>query len=72
MELYAAPLTGADWHKSTYTANNGQCVELAPVPTLPAVAIRDSKNLQIKPIRTSNRSMQNFATALLAGELVEV
>ncbi|MEU9041513.1 MULTISPECIES: hypothetical protein [unclassified Kitasatospora] len=34
--------------------------------------LRDSKNLQIKPIRTSNRSMQNFATALLAGELVEV
>ncbi|MFG2847991.1 DUF397 domain-containing protein [Kitasatospora sp. NPDC048296] len=71
-ELYAAPLTGADWHKSTYTANNGQCVELAPVPTLPAVAIRDSKNLQIEPIRTSNQSMRDFAAALLAGELVAV
>ncbi|MGV9266563.1 DUF397 domain-containing protein [Kitasatospora sp. NPDC003701] len=72
IELYAAPLTGASWHKSTYTANNGQCVELLPVPSLPAVAIRDSKNVQIPPIRTSNRSMRSFADALLSGELVAV
>ncbi|MFJ6619602.1 DUF397 domain-containing protein [Kitasatospora sp. NPDC091335] len=71
-ELYAAPLTGTSWHKSTYTANNGQCVELAPMPTLPAVAIRDSKNPQIPPIRTSSQSMCDFASALLAGELVAV
>ncbi|MGW3073883.1 DUF397 domain-containing protein [Kitasatospora sp. NPDC001132] len=71
-ELYAAPLAGANWHKSKYTANNGQCVELAPVPTMPAVAIRDSKNLQIPPIRTSNHSMHQFAAALLAGRLVAV
>ncbi|MFJ1707174.1 DUF397 domain-containing protein [Kitasatospora sp. NPDC088346] len=70
LDLYAAPLEGASWHKSTYTANNGNCVELLPVPSLPAVAIRDSKNLQIPPIRTSNQSMRSFADALLNGELV--
>lgn len=36
-------LTSADWRKSSYSSNNGNCVEVAR--NLPAaVAVRDSKD----------------------------
>ena len=35
-------LTGANWFKSSKSANNGQCVEVAFVGE--QVAVRDSKN----------------------------
>jgi hypothetical protein len=36
-------MTGADWRKSSYSSNNGNCVEVAR--NLPGVvAVRDSKD----------------------------
>ncbi len=70
-DLYAASLDGAGWHKSSYTGNNGQCVEIAQIPALPAVAIRDSKNLDVPPLRVSKPALRLFVDALASGALVE-
>ena len=42
-ELYAIDPSTLVWQKSSLTANNGQCFELAPLPN-GGVAVRDSKN----------------------------
>ncbi|MFJ5143025.1 DUF397 domain-containing protein [Streptomyces sp. NPDC088707] len=43
--LMATELPGAAWHKSSYSGENGQCVEAADVrASHDGVAIRDSKN----------------------------
>ncbi|RMI46005.1 DUF397 domain-containing protein [Streptomyces triticirhizae] len=42
-ELYATDPSTLVWQKSSLTANNGQCFELAPLPD-GGVALRDSKN----------------------------
>ncbi|MGH3768007.1 MAG: DUF397 domain-containing protein [Pseudonocardiaceae bacterium] len=38
-----AELTGAHWHKSTYSANSGACVEIADLANC-GQAVRDSKD----------------------------
>ncbi|MFE3196807.1 DUF397 domain-containing protein [Embleya sp. NPDC059237] len=68
--LYSAPLDGATWYKSSYTASNDQCVEIAELSTLPAVAIRDSKNTNLPASRVSATGWAAFVTALKAGTLV--
>jgi Domain of unknown function (DUF397) len=35
-------LTHATWRKSSYSTQNGSCVEIAPAPGAAAVAVRDS------------------------------
>ncbi|MEV0279222.1 DUF397 domain-containing protein [Streptomyces sp. NPDC050610] len=42
-ELYAINPDDLTWQKSSFTASNGECFELAPLPD-GAVAVRDSKN----------------------------
>ncbi|MFJ7279835.1 DUF397 domain-containing protein [Kitasatospora sp. NPDC098663] len=69
--LYAAPLDNVRWHRSSYTANNGNCVEVAAVPGLPAVAIRDSKNPEIPALRSGAGQVRSFIHALAADALVE-
>jgi hypothetical protein len=39
----AAQLADAVWHKSSYSNPNGECVEMAPLPS-GDVAVRDSKH----------------------------
>lgn len=41
--LYAVDPASLTWQKSSLTANNGQCFELASLPE-GGVAVRDSKN----------------------------
>ncbi|MFJ8743333.1 DUF397 domain-containing protein [Embleya sp. NPDC127516] len=38
----ATELSGAPWRTSSYTGNNSQCVEVAPLPRR-SIAVRDSK-----------------------------
>lgn len=42
-DLYAIEISSLSWQKSSLTANNGDCFELAPLPD-GGVAVRDSKN----------------------------
>ncbi|RKN37193.1 DUF397 domain-containing protein [Streptomyces hoynatensis] len=42
-DLYSIDPATLDWQKSSLTANNGECFELAPLPD-GGVAVRDSKN----------------------------
>jgi len=37
-------LTHANWRKSSYSTQNGSCVEVARTPSATAVAIRDSQD----------------------------
>lgn len=42
-DLYAVDLVGATWRKSSYTSNNGQCVEIAE-GFQGVMPVRDSKD----------------------------
>jgi hypothetical protein len=42
-DLYSIDPAELTWQKSSLTANNGECFELAPLPD-GGVAVRDSKN----------------------------
>ncbi|MFJ6382740.1 DUF397 domain-containing protein [Kitasatospora sp. NPDC092039] len=70
-DLYEVPLDNVRWHKSSYTANNSNCVEMAAVPGLPAIAIRDSKNPEIPALRSGTDQVRSFIRALAADTLVE-
>ncbi|MEU8132167.1 DUF397 domain-containing protein [Streptodolium elevatio] len=67
--LYEIELDDVTWRKSSYTANNDQCVEIADVPTSPAVAVRDSKNPHIPAARVSSTAWSSFVQAAKQGSL---
>lgn len=68
-DLYAVDLGDAAWRKSSYTANNGNCVEMCEMPGTPGVAVRDSKNVGVPAARVSRRAWSDFVTALDEGGL---
>ncbi|MFC1403208.1 MULTISPECIES: DUF397 domain-containing protein [Streptacidiphilus] len=68
-EIYAADLSGAEWKTSSYTGNNGNCVEIAQIPGSTAVAVRDTKNRQIAAVRASGAAFQLFTCAAADGLL---
>ncbi|WP_431044024.1 DUF397 domain-containing protein [Streptomyces sp. P1-3] len=68
-ELYAADLTGAGWLKSSYTSGDRACVEVADIPGLPAIAVRDSKNTDIPAARVSRTAWSAFLAAVADGAL---
>lgn len=43
-DLHTASLEGASWRKSSYSAGEGECIEIADVPSQDGIAVRDSKN----------------------------
>lgn len=65
--LYAVDLSQAAWRKSSYTANNGNCVEVAGVEGI--IAVRDSKNTHIAPLRVSPQAWGAFVTAVATDSL---
>ncbi|WP_030894228.1 DUF397 domain-containing protein [Streptomyces sp. NRRL F-5053] len=65
--LYAADLSGAEWRKSSYTAGNGNCVEVTDIPTVDGTAIRDSKNPHLPAARVTRDAWQLFVTAAAEG-----
>ncbi|MBW1603123.1 DUF397 domain-containing protein [Streptomyces sp. JJ66] len=66
--LYTTDLTGASWYKSSYTANNGNCVEVAHVPGLAGIAVRDSKNVDFPAARASHAAWSAFVSAVATGD----
>ncbi len=59
-------LTGAKWFKSSKSANNGQCVEVAFVDG--KVAVRDSKNPTGPALVFTTAEWTAFVGGVAAGE----
>lgn len=57
------------WHKSTYSAANNECVEVAAASSRGWVAVRDSKNLDAVGIATSAGAWSAFIGGLPAGDM---
>ncbi|GAA1743416.1 DUF397 domain-containing protein [Luedemannella helvata] len=53
------------WRKSSYSAGDGNCVEVASAGD--RIAIRDSKNTDIPPLVFSRESWATFITAVHEG-----
>ena len=64
--MHDLDLSRAQWRKSSYSGNNGNCVEVATnLPNL--VAIRDSKNSDGSRLLMSAASWRVFVRDLKAG-----
>jgi hypothetical protein len=60
-------LSRADWHKSSYSSQNGNCVEVAT--NLPdVVAVRDSKNPEGSVLVVTADVWRAFIVQVQAGE----
>jgi uncharacterized protein DUF397 len=55
------------WRKSSVSASNGSCVELAPLPE-GGVAVRDSKDRQGPILRFTQAEWSAFVAGMDAGE----
>jgi hypothetical protein len=54
-----------NWYKSSYTAGQGNCVEVAAVPD--GIAVRDSKNPAGPVLRFGVAAWQAFVNGVKAG-----
>jgi hypothetical protein len=66
---YAVDLNDAPWRTSSYTASNGNCVEVTPITSTAGVAFRDSKNRKVPAGRVSHHAWGNFITAVVSDTL---
>lgn len=55
------------WRKSSYSGENGDCVELAELGDV--VGVRDSKDRQGPVVSVNRRTMTTFVAALTSGHL---
>lgn len=63
----AAQLAAAGWIKSSYSAANNECVEIADARSW--VAVRDSKDLALPHFAVTAPAFAAFTTAVAAGKL---
>ena len=61
-------LSRAEWHKSSYSSQDGNCVEVA-TNLSGMVAVRDSKNPDGPRLIFSHDEWRAFVAAVRAGEL---
>jgi hypothetical protein len=60
--VHELDLTHAQWHKSSHSSANGQCVEVAGLPG--AVAVRDSKDPAGSKLIFTRADWQEFVFAM--------
>ncbi|MFD8727748.1 DUF397 domain-containing protein [Streptomyces sp. NPDC059611] len=71
--LYAAEIDPTTRHRSSYTANNGNCVELAQLPAIPdAIAVSDTWYPDRPGLRGSKNAFAQLTQATLTGKLTAV
>ncbi|MER7703834.1 DUF397 domain-containing protein [Kitasatospora sp. NPDC097605] len=63
-------LRGAAWRKSSYSAQQGQCVEVA-IGSSGRVPVRDSKDPEGPALAYSTDAWQAFVVAVRVGEFGE-
>ncbi len=66
-ELYSYDLSAARWRKARASGPEHNCVEIADLPG-GGVAVRDSKNPQLTPLRYTAAEWSMFREALVSGE----
>lgn len=72
-DRYAAEIDPASRHRSSYTANNGNCVELAQLPAIPdAIAVSDTWYPDRPGLRGSKSAFAELTQAALTGKLTAV
>jgi Domain of unknown function (DUF397) len=59
-------VSGAKWHKSSHSANGGNCVEVANLPGV--VAVRDSKNPDGPRLAVTGNAWSAFVAGIQRGE----
>ena len=59
--------SGAQWRKSSYSANGGNCVEVTSLPGV--VAVRDSKNPDGPRLGVTGSAWSAFVAGIRHGEL---
>lgn len=66
-ELYSTDLFAAVWRKSSYSAGENNCVEIADLPG-GGRAVRDSKHPKREPLRFTAGEWAAFRRGVIAGE----
>ncbi len=64
-------LATLQWRKSSFSKQNGNCVELAQLPT-GGVAVRDSKDPHGPALQFTRAEWVAFTAGVAAGEFVEM
>lgn len=67
-DLYDLDLTAVAWRKSSASAGEHECVEIAALPG-GGRAVRDSKNPDREPLRFTATEWAAFRAGVIAGEL---
>lgn len=64
-----ADIAGASWRKSSWSAANGSCVEVAHLPRVARVAVRDTKAQERGPVLIFTQpGWESFLSAVKHGE----
>ncbi|KAB7835558.1 DUF397 domain-containing protein [Streptomyces mobaraensis] len=67
-ELYEYDLSAAHWRKAKESGPEHNCVEITDLPG-GGIAVRDSKNLHLEPLRYTATEWSMFRKAMVNGEL---
>jgi hypothetical protein len=66
--IEAPSAAGLEWVKSSYSGNNGNCVEVAVLPEGTGHALRDSKNPNGPALLFDRSAWAAFVTGIAEGE----